>query len=97
VTVDCKTICDGVAVPYVADEMFPILRAVADESVLVPEAAVESAMRRLALGNRIIVEPSAALAVAAALAAPPEKRGRAVCIVTGGSIDFEAFVRIVRG
>ena len=29
-TVECRTMCDGVAVPYITEEMFPILRAVAD-------------------------------------------------------------------
>ena len=30
-SVDCNTICDGVAVPYITDEMFPLLQAIVDE------------------------------------------------------------------
>jgi threonine dehydratase len=93
--VDCRTICDGVAVPYITEELFPILRDVADDAVLVPEIAVKAALKRLALGNRMIVEPSGALSVAAALAAPPERRGRAVCLVTGGSVDTDKFLEIL--
>ena len=87
VSVECDTICDGVAVPYITDEMFPLLRDLVDESVLVSDDAVKAAMRRLAFANKIIAEPSGALAVAAALAMSEEKRGLGVCIVTGGSID----------
>ena len=41
----------------------------------------------MAVGNKIIAEPSGALAAAAALAIPEPKRGRSVCLITGGSID----------
>ncbi len=87
VSVDCNTICDGVAVPYITEEMFPLLRDLVDEVVLVSEDAVKEAMRRLATANKMIAEPSGALALAAALAIPEEERGLSVCIVTGGSID----------
>ena len=87
VTVDCDTICDGVAVPYITEEIFPLLRDLVDDAVLVSDDAVKAAMRRLATANKMIAEPSGALALAAALAIPDEKRGLSVCIVTGGSID----------
>ncbi len=93
--VECKTICDGVAVPYITEEMYPILRAVASDVVLVPEQAVRQTIRRLALGNRIVVEGSGALALAAALATPAEERGRTVCLVTGGSISTELLLDIL--
>jgi threonine dehydratase len=75
--------------------MFPVLREVVDETRLVEEEDVVSAIRRLALGNRLIVEPSAALSVAAALAAAEDRRGPSVCLVTGGSIDTERLVEIL--
>ncbi len=86
-SVECRTMCDGVAVPFITPEMFPLLRDVVDDVVLVEEAEVRATIRRLALGNRVVVEGSAALPVAAALAAPPGASGPSVCIVTGGSID----------
>ena len=94
-SVECDTICDGVAVPYITEEMFPLLRDLVDESVLVSDDAVKAAMRRLAFGNKMIAEPSGALAVAAALAMSEEKRGLCVCIVTGGSIDAEKLAAIL--
>jgi threonine dehydratase len=95
VTVPCKTICDGVAVPYITEEMFPLLSELADDVVVVSERAVRAAVRSLALGNRIVAEPSGALALAAALATPASERGESVCLVTGGSIDRELLVEIL--
>ena len=94
--VECHTMCDGVAVPYITEEMFPILREVVDETVLVSEAKVRSTIRRLLLRDRVVVEGSGALAVAAALALPCDRRGRTVALVTGGSIDRDRLVEILR-
>ncbi len=87
VDVDCDTMCDGVAVPYITAEMFPLLRELADATQLVSEDAVRGAIRHLALNNHVIAEGSGALAAAAALATPRGERGKSVCLVTGGSID----------
>jgi threonine dehydratase len=95
VTVECATICDGVAVPFVAGEMFPLLDELADDSVLVPERDVRAAVRRLATEAHVVAEPAGALALAAALALPPEARGSAVCLVTGGSIDPSLLAEIL--
>ena len=95
VSVECDTICDGVAVPYITEEMFPLLRDLVDESVLVCDDAVKAAMRRLAFGNKMIAEPSGALALAAALSMDEARRRLSVCIVTGGSIDAEKLSAIL--
>jgi len=89
------TICDGTAVPFIVDEMYPLLRQVVDEAVLVSEEAVKSAIKRLALRNKLIVEGSGALSVAAALSTPSEERGKTVCILSGGSIDFDKLKKII--
>ncbi len=94
-SVPCHTVCDGVAVPYMTDEVFGVLQGLIDEVVLVPEGGVLGAIKRLALGNRMIVEGAGALSVAAALATLPEKRGRTVCLLTGGSIDTDKLVKIL--
>ena len=94
-SVDCDTICDGVAVPYMTEEVFTILRKVVDDVVLVSDDSVKDTVKRLALGNRIIVEPSGALSVAAALATPSQERGRTVCVITGGSIDTNKLLSIL--
>ena len=93
--VDCETICDGVAVPYITEEMYPLLRELVDEVVLISETDVKRMIRRLALGNKIIVEGSAALTVAAAIAKPEEARGQSVAVISGGSIDFDKLTAIL--
>jgi threonine dehydratase len=95
VEVACDTICDGVAVPYMTEEMFPLLKDIADATCLVSEANVKGMVRRLALDQKIVAEPSGALAVVAALQESPSKRGRSVAIVTGGSIDAEKLAAIL--
>jgi threonine dehydratase len=87
VEVDCRTICDGVAVPYITAEMYPLLQELSSSAALVSEDGVKSAVRSLALWNKIVAEPSGALSVAAARSIPESERGKTVALVTGGSID----------
>ncbi|MCH7813064.1 MAG: pyridoxal-phosphate dependent enzyme [Planctomycetes bacterium] len=94
-SVDCDTICDGVAVPYMTAEVFTVLREIVDHVVLVSDEQVKKTVRRLALGNRLVVEPAGALAVAAALSIPVKDRGRCVCILSGGSIDTDQLLEIL--
>ena len=55
------------------------------------------AMRRLALGDKLVTEGAGAAAVAAALATPVEERGLSVAVVSGGSVDHDLFGRVVSG
>ncbi len=91
----CTTMSDGVAVPYLTEEMFPLLSDLVDETVLVSEAATRSAIRLLATQNKMVAEGAGALATAAALSVPVAERGRSVAIVTGGGIDGSKFVEII--
>jgi len=95
--VTCRTVCDGVAVPFITAELYPLLAGLVDEALRVPDAAVLEAVRRLAVAERIVAEPSGALALAAALAdrAAGRLAGPAVCLVTGGSIDLAFLARIL--
>ena len=95
VEVACDTLCDGVAVPFITAEMFPLLTALADASMLVSEEQVKEAMRLLAQKNHVVAEGSGALAMAAALDEPRERRGVAVALVTGGSIDLPKLAAIL--
>lgn len=94
-SVSCNTICDGVAVPLVVPEVFETLRAVIDDVILVSDDDVRKTIRRLALRNKLVTEGAGALATAAALQTPSEKRGKSVCIVTGGSIDADLLATIL--
>jgi threonine dehydratase len=91
------TIVEGASTPVITDEMYPMLRRLVDEVILVSEQDVMDAMRQLALGDKLVTEGAGAAAVAAALATPVEERGLSVCIVSGGSVDQDLFARIVTG
>jgi threonine dehydratase len=89
------TIVEGASTPVITDEMFPMLRRLVDHLVLVGEEEVMAAMRRLALGDKLVTEGAGAAAVAAALATPVEERGLSVCVVSGGSVDRSLFARVL--
>ncbi len=91
------TLCDGLGVPLVTDEMWPLLREVVDETIEVSEEQVASAVRKLAMDNKLVVEGAGAASVAAALSTNISERGRSVCILSGGSIDGDKLAAIVGG
>ena len=99
VDVDCRTICDGIAVPSITEEMFPLLRSLVDEVVLVDDDETRAAMRALALDDRLVAEPSGAIALAAAWKRRRAGRARPVeaCILSGGRVDPLLLAEVLRG
>jgi threonine dehydratase len=91
------TIADGVAGRFPIPEMLEDLLAVVDDVVLVEEASIKMGMRLLYRHAGLIVEPSAALGVAAVLEDRDRFSGRRVATVICGSNvvpdDFERWVR----
>jgi threonine dehydratase len=90
------TIADGVAgrhpIPAVLDDLL----AVADDAVLVREASIIAGLRMLLEHAGLVVEPSAALGVAAVLEDRNRFAGRHVVIVICGSnVDPDAYHRWV--
>ncbi|GAA3201140.1 threonine ammonia-lyase [Nonomuraea roseoviolacea] len=97
VTTDsADTIADGVAgrrpIPAVLDDLL----VVADDAVLVQEASIMAGMRMLLDHAGLVVEPSAALGVAAILEDRDRFAGRHVAtVVCGGNVDMDAYHRWV--
>jgi threonine dehydratase len=89
VEVACNTICDGIAVPYITEEMFPLLSELVDEVVLVSESDTRAALRTLALRHKMIIEPAGAITVAAAKQDRANVSGPSVAVLSGGSVDTE--------
>ncbi|MEV8537680.1 pyridoxal-phosphate dependent enzyme [Streptomyces sp. NPDC051572] len=90
------TIADGVAgrrpIPAVLDDLL----LVADDAVLVQEASIIAGMRMLLDHAGLVVEPSAALGIAAILEDRDRFAGRhVVTIVCGGNVDGDAYRRWV--
>jgi threonine dehydratase len=91
-----NTIADGVAgrcpIPAVLDDLL----LVADDAVLVQEASIITGMRLLLGHAGLVVEPSAALGIAAILENRDRFAGRhVVTIVCGSNVDLDAYHRWV--
>ncbi|MDQ0468554.1 threonine ammonia-lyase [Labrys wisconsinensis] len=86
------TIADGVAGRFPIAAVLQDLLAVADHVPLVEEASIKAGMRLLHRHAGLVVEPSAALGVAAILEDPSRYRGkRVVTVICGSNVLPEAF------
>lgn len=91
-----NTIADGVAGRFPIAEVLDDLLLVADDCVLVEEASIVAGMRLLLQHAGLVVEPSAALGVAAILEDRERFAGRhVVTIICGGNVDMAAYRRWV--
>lgn len=79
------TIADGVAGRFPIPEVLDDLLQVVDDVVLVDEDTIKRGMRLLYEDASLVVEPSAALGVAAVLEDPERFRGRTVASIICGS------------
>jgi len=92
------TVADGLMITKTGEHVYPIVEKYVDELVTVRDAHTLQALRLILMEGRMLVEPSAAIGVAAALAGNlPVKPGSKVCFVlTGGNIDYERLVEMLR-
>lgn len=94
-TVDYQpSFVDGIGAKMVFPQMLERARELIDGSLVAELEEVASAVRLLAERNRIIAEGAGACSVACALAGKAGK-GKIVCIVSGGNIDFATLCRIL--
>jgi threonine dehydratase len=87
---------DGIGGKSLLPEMWPMVRDLLDGSLVMPLAAVASAIRLLAERNRIVAEGAGATPVAAALSGKAGS-GKVVCVISGGNIDSAVLARILKG
>lgn len=74
---------------------FDLCRRLVDETVLVSEAEIAAAMRRLLLEERLVAEGGAAVGVAALLAGKLDLAGRrAAIVVSGQNVDMRRLLAI---
>ncbi|MFC7622623.1 threonine/serine dehydratase [Microlunatus sp. GCM10028923] len=95
-TESINTIADGVAgrhpIPAVLDDLL----LVADDAVLVSEKSIMTGMRLLLEHAGLVVEPSAALGIAAIIEDRERFAGRhVVTVVCGSNVDLDAYRRWV--
>ncbi|MEO7001081.1 MAG: pyridoxal-phosphate dependent enzyme [Ktedonobacterales bacterium] len=81
------TIADGIRTGALGTLTWPIVRGTVDEVVLVSEDEVRATMRYLALRLKLVVEPTGAVAAAAAFTGKLRRYGqRAGVIISGGNV-----------
>ncbi|WP_238174435.1 threonine ammonia-lyase [Kribbella kalugense] len=91
-TESTNTIADGVAGRFPIPEVLDDLLLVADDAVLVQEASIITGMRMLLNHAGLVVEPSAALGIAAILEDRDRFAGRhVVTIVCGSNVDMPTY------
>ena len=95
VSAPCETVCDGAAVPYLTEELYPALSSLVDRSVLVPDEETLATSRDLLLSQKILTEPSGALATAGARMVPAGERGLSVAVLTGATVGVAGIQRLL--
>jgi threonine dehydratase len=84
------TIADGLRAPVPGERTFPIIQRHVEEIVLVTEDEIRATVKFLLMRMKILVEPSGAVAAAAALFKKlPPGLGRAGIVLSGGNVDYE--------
>jgi threonine dehydratase len=95
-TESTDTIADGVAGRYPIPAVLDDLLTVADDAVLVHESSIIAGVRMLLEHTGLVVEPSAALGVAAVLEDRDRFVGRhVVTVICGSNVDLDAYHRWV--
>ncbi len=94
-----RTSADGMRATRLGDLTFAHIREFADDIITVSEAQIAQAMRQTILDARLVVEPSGAVAVAAALFHNDaySSSGTSVAVISGGNVDATLLAEIILG
>ena len=91
-----RTMADGLRGEAPAPIPFAHLLHALDGVVTVDEAQIAAAVRRAATDLKLVLEPSGAVALAAFDAAAGDLRQPVVVVATGGNVDRQRFVELLR-
>ena len=87
-----RTICDAIMTPIPNDLTFPINLELLAGGLVATDDAVRTAMRFAFEHYKIVVEPGAAVGIAAVLSGEIDIRGKTIAtVVTGGNVDPARF------
>ncbi len=87
---------DGIGAKALLPEMWPLVSAVLDGSLVVPLDAIAAAIRLLVERNHVVAEGAGATPVAAALSGQAGG-GKMVCVVSGGNLNTNTLCKILKG
>jgi threonine dehydratase len=91
-----QSFVDGMGSTNVLDEMWPLIRQIADQAACASFAEIAEAIRVLAKRHHVIAEAAGAASTAVAMAGGGG-HGNIVCIVSGGNIDASKLGAILNG
>jgi len=91
-----QSFVDGMGSSAVLDEMWPLLKQVANQAACVSFDQIMDAIRLLASRHHVIAEAAGAASLAAAMAGEAGK-GNIVCIISGGNMDAAKLGAILNG
>jgi threonine dehydratase len=90
------TIAEGIAVNDVGERPYAIIRELVDEVLVVPEAAIETAIVLLAEEAKLVAEGAGAAGIAAILHHPDRFAGRRIgAILCGGNVDVRILANVL--
>ena len=90
------TIADGTRTASLGKITFPLILEYVDEMKTVSEKDIIEAVKFLFLRMKLVVEPSGALGIAALLSKRLEVKGKVGVIISGGNIDAETMIKILK-
>ena len=94
---DARSICDALQAHSPGELTFAIMKRLLGKGLTVSDEEVREAMRFAFRYLKLVAEPGGAAALAAALAAKVEMRGRTtVVVISGGNVDRELYSEIQR-
>jgi threo-3-hydroxy-L-aspartate ammonia-lyase len=93
------TIADGIRLTTPGALTFPVLQERLTDVVLVSDAEVRDAVRFLALRAHLVAEPTGAVGAAAVMSGrlPLPRGARVGVVISGGNIDPELLIEILKG
>jgi threo-3-hydroxy-L-aspartate ammonia-lyase len=91
------TIADGTRTASLGKLTFPLILEYVDAMKTVSEKDIIEAVKFLFFRMKLVVEPSGALGIAALLSKKLEVSGKVGVIISGGNIDSETMIKILKG
>lgn len=93
-----KTIADGAQTQHLGNYTFGIIKRDVNDILTASDAQLVDAMRFFAERMKMIVEPTGALGLAAALQIKDQLKGKRVgIIISGGNVDISWFCELMKG
>lgn len=92
-----RTIADGLRTTSVGELNWAHIAALVDDVITVTEDEILAAMRRIVLDDKLVCEPSGAVAAAGYLRDPDRAHGLSVAVLSGGNVDPGQLARVIAG